>query len=132
MPAAAQERVDNEPLVLRRILDGCLGVLRTGRRPFSGLAPGPPRAEVEARLPAAAQALPGRHHLLSERYLVYQGEQGTDRLCVISAMDDHARFPPLLTVPHAGYMDRASPRATEEGLTDFALPERFDMFRAPK
>jgi hypothetical protein len=131
LPAAAQDRVDNKALVLRLIFQDCLGFVRDGRRPFAGLDLAPLRPEVEAALPAAAKALPDRHQLLSERYFTYWGESGTDRLCVISAADDYARFPPLLTFRHEGFLARISQRADEERLTDHALPDRFDMFGTP-
>jgi hypothetical protein len=132
LPVAAQDRVDNKALVLRLIFDDCLGFVRDGTPPFAGLALAPLRPEVEAALPQAARALPDRHQLLSQRYFAYWGESGTDRICVISATDDYARFPPLLTVRHEGFMARVSQLAAKNGLTDHDLPERFDMFGTPK
>ncbi|MCU0903902.1 MAG: hypothetical protein MUE83_08515 [Tabrizicola sp.] len=131
-PAAAQERANNEALVLRLIFDDCLGFVRDGTPPFAGLALAPLRPEVEAGLSQAAKALPDRHQLLSQRYFAYWGESGADRICVISATDDYARFPPLLTVRHEGFMARVSQMAVANGLTDHDLPERFDMFGTPK
>jgi hypothetical protein len=131
-PMAAQDRTDAETLVMRLIFEDCLGYVRNGTRPFAGLDLAPVRPEVEASLPAAARLLPERHQLLSERYYTYWGDDGTTRLCVISASDDHASFPPILTVQHKGFLDRLSLRALAEGITEHELPERFDMFGTPK
>jgi hypothetical protein len=131
-PSAAQDRIDAEPLVMRLIFQDCLGYVRTGTRPFVGLDLSPMRPEVEASLSAAARRLPERHQLLSERYFTYWGQDGGTRLCVISATDDHADHPPILTVRHEGFLDRVGLRATAEGMTEHDLPERFDMFGTPK
>ncbi len=131
IPSGAEDRPDAEALVMRLIFQDCLGYVRDGSPPFAALALGPLRPEVEAGLPEAARRLPDRHELLSPRYYTHWGKDGTTRLCVISAADDYARFPALLTVRHEGFLDRVSQRAAAEGLTEHALPERFDMHGTP-
>jgi hypothetical protein len=127
LPAMAEGLVDNQGLVLRLIFEDCLGYVRSGARPFAGLALAPLRPEVEAGFPEAALQVLNRYQLLSERYYTYWGEYDGTRLCVISVVDDFADHSPILTVAPDGFLDKVSLRADQEGLTDHALPEVFDM-----
>lgn len=129
--AQAQDRKDNEALVMRLIFQDCLGYVRDGTAPFADLALAPLRPEVEMRLVPAVRQLPDRHQLLSGRYYAYWGQTATDRLCVISAADDFASFPALLTVWPEGFLDRMTRRAAAEGLSEHDLPATFDMFGTP-
>ena len=119
-PAFPATVAPDEPLVMQIIFEDCLGYVRRGSTPFQGLATRPAAAAGIEQLPARMPNRDKAVELLSPRYLASWGEDADSRHChvgvVFAAVE--AGAPVRLGVRAAGFLQRVTRRATDEGLRD--------------
>ena len=126
-PAFSATMAPNEALVMRIIFEDCLGFIRHGRTPFAKLPTRPAAAAAIEQLPAR---MPDRNkavELLSPRYVASWGEDADGRHCYVGVnlAAPQAGVPMRLGVPTAGFLQRVTRRAADEGLRDALVADEF-------
>ena len=126
-PAASAPVVPDEPLVMRIIFEDCLGYVRHGHTPFQGLATRPADSTAIEQLPARMPDRGKAMELLSSRYVVSWGEDADSRHCYVGVVFAavEADAPVRLGVPAAGFLQRVTRRAADEGLRDALVADEF-------
>lgn len=119
-PAFSAPVAPNERLVTRVIFEDCLGYVRHGRTPFKGLATRPATPATIEQLPARMPDRDKAVELLSPRYVASWGEDADSRHCYVGVVFAavEAGAPVQLGVPAAGFLQRVTRRAADEGLGD--------------
>ena len=128
LPAAAQEIVEDEALVMRLIFEDCLGFARNERTPFGDLETFPV-TDPDLGPPAQIRPWVTTVHLMSERYVAFWGDDPSGRRLCFLQTDIEAEEPMLLGVRPEGFTARITARAAEEGMTEALTEEEFTPLR---
>ncbi|MGQ4275022.1 hypothetical protein [Terrihabitans sp. B22-R8] len=121
-PVAAEPIQPNGDLVMRLIFEDCLGYIRHGRQPFTGLETRQASPEALQGLHSPATSRAGTVQLLSPRYVADWGSDASASFCMIQTVRDDKGEPISpsghLGVEPKGFIGRVTERAVREGFTE--------------